>query len=732
MTNINHDKPVNICSTQSLTDWQGSMTFFNGFTVTKPEREIQNASWESITHEICGKSPSITTDKKKGKYFVPCLLQDLPLIGKTLDNAERLGQPLVGKMRSKQHVTAASMLVLDIDGLGEEPMQAGIAKMKADQITFLLYSSYSFGNPNKTGMRVRIVVPLDIPVNNDEYHKAYLGFDQYYFEGQVTKADSSGSQLYQQQGIWMTNPEWKENAYKEQSDARIISVSALIKHVKSATPAQAESSPNDKAKYTPSDANKVADKCKQINLFRNQKGADQSEPLWNDCLGVIGHCENGREWAHQWSSDHQKYDVGETDRKLDNRLKYGPTTCAQFKKTDSKGCEDCKEICYSPITLGWQDTEQKTLNKMAENSIFEHVEPWPGHVDFAEVLASLIKLIKQHIILSDDQALAVALWITMTWCVDYVPVLPLLIINAPEKSCGKTQLLDMVKRLSLKSIPASNITQAAMYRLIEAHQPTILIDEADTFIRDRPELMGLINAGHTRTSASIIRCVGDNNEPKLFSVWGAKALAGIALEQHLKDPTMSRGIVINMRRKLSGEKIVRLRNADERIITELKQKLKKWSSDCDRILKDACPDLPEQLNDRQQDNWEPLLMIATAGGEKWLADATNAALALSHSDESVSIGSELLMTIHEVFSKVNATKLSTSELVVSLCEDEDAPWATYNKGRPITPRQIGLQLKKFRIESRTTKFDGKSLKGYFFEDFNDAFKRYLPSLSTTQ
>ncbi len=35
-------------------------------------------------------------------------------------------------------------------------------------------------------------------------------------------------------------------------------------------------------------------------------------------------------------------------------------------------------------------------------------------------------------------------------------------------------------------------------------------------------------------------------------------------------------------------------------------------------------------------------------------------------------------------------------------------------------------LKKFGIHSRTTKFSGNSLKGYFMEDFADVFARYLP------
>jgi putative DNA primase/helicase len=59
----------------------------------------------------------------------------------------------------------------------------------------------------------------------------------------------------------------------------------------------------------------------------------------------------------------------------------------------------------------------------------------------------------------------------------------------------------------------------------------------------------------------------------MFSVYGAKSIAGIALEKHLPDATMSRGIVFNMRRKLPGELVRRLRHADGKIFERLASQL---------------------------------------------------------------------------------------------------------------------------------------------------------------
>src|SRR5260221_610896 len=83
----------------------------------------------------------------------------------------------------------------------------------------------------------------------------------------------------------------------------------------------------------------------------------------------------------------------------------------------------------------------------------------------------------------------------------------LLIINSPEKGCGKTTVLDVVGRTCSRPLFTSNITPAALFRVVEAVQPTLLIDEADSFAAENEELRGVINSGHTRSGAFVIRTV---------------------------------------------------------------------------------------------------------------------------------------------------------------------------------------------------------------------------------
>jgi hypothetical protein len=246
-------------------------------------------------------------------------------------------------------------------------------------------------------------------------------------------------------------------------------------------------------------------------------------------------------------------------------------------------------------------------------------------------------------------------------------------------------------------------------------------------MRDNNDLKGLINAGHTRNSAFVIRIVGENNEPKRFNVFGPKALAGISLDKHLPDSTMSRAIVFNMRRKLPSESVHRLRHAEEGLFDKLKAKLARVAVDYREAVRVSRPELPSELSDRAQDNWESLLAIAGCAGADYLQRATEAALKMSiTNDSSVSIGTELLQSIRLIFEDQGILKISSATLVDELMSRKDQPWATYNKGWPMSPRQIAQLLKQYGIKPKTIRMkDGYTPKGYSLDQFDDAFERYL-------
>jgi putative DNA primase/helicase len=194
---------------------------------------------------------------------------------------------------------------------------------------------------------------------------------------------------------------------------------------------------------------------------------------------------------------------------------------------------------------------------------------------------------------------------------------------------------------------------------------------------------------------------------------------------------MSRAIVVQLRRKLPNEKVSRLRHAEDDLFAEIASKLARFADDYSQQVEQARPSLPDALGDREQDNWEPLLAIAECAGARWTKRATDAALKLSRnrSHEPISSANELLSDIREIFENGaggRISKIKYKDLIRALTEDPEKSWDTYNRGKPITMRQVTKQLKPYGIKSKTIRFGFGSDKGFEVEQFADAFARYLP------
>jgi len=390
---------------------------------------------------------------------------------------------------------------------------------------------------------------------------------------------------------------------------------------------------------------------------------------------------------------------------------------------------EAKTLNIRPATLDNLVKAAKLTSRKENKTPFTEIEPWHEPINPAELLTDISNTIKRFIICPPETIHAATLWIAMTWFIDVIQVAPLAVITAPEKRCGKSQLLFLISRLVNRPLSASNISPSALFRSIDAWQPTLLIDEADSFMRENEELRGIINCGHTRDSAKIIRTVGDDYTPTTFIVWGAKALAGIG---HLPDTIMDRAITLELRRKLINEKTERLRHVEPNLFKILSAKLARFAQDYSDAIQQAKPELPDALNDRAQDNWEPLLAIADIAGNDWPKLARSIAIKISGNKEhSQSLGVELLSDIQEIFENKNTDRISSGELIRLLCADEEKPWATYNRNAPIKPRQIATRLKEFGIISNTIRIGMITAKGYMKAQFADAFARYLTVTNVT-
>jgi hypothetical protein len=403
--------------------------------------------------------------------------------------------------------------------------------------------------------------------------------------------------------------------------------------------------------------------------------------------------------------------------------------------------------------------------------LWEHgvaVEPWAEPVELAGLLDELEGLLARHVVLPRWAAGTLALWVVHTYGFQLRQVATYIGVESPEKRCGKTTLLTVLCELVNRPVVASNISSPAFFRVIEEKEPTLLIDEADTVLHRNQELRGILNSGYAKRTAYVIRMtpqgargrvvsggdggwsledgsggsvLGDRDERgtshsghgggangagsrlSRFSCWCPKAIATI---KHLPETLADRCIVIRMQRKAGREKCERLRNLEGR---ELRRKCARFVLDHREAIAEGQPAIPEELNDRAADIWEPLLVLADLAGGDWPEKARQAAVGLTASAQEESPIGALLLDLLILFVEQRAAgqvKVFTRDLVAGLNCRPDRPWSVLRRGKMVTDMWLSQQLRPYGIRPRTVWIGESSARGYLEEDFTEAFRRYIP------
>jgi len=270
----------------------------------------------------------------------------------------------------------------------------------------------------------------------------------------------------------------------------------------------------------------------------------------------------------------------------------------------------------------------------------------------------------------------------------------------------------------------SNISQAALYRLIESDSPTLLIDEADTFMKTKNEFIGILNAGHARHNAYVIRA--DHTAPggvRKFSVWCPKVIAMIGT---LPTTLADRSITIRLSRKTRNERIERLSLDGDDETKQLNEAVARWASANSHLIRHSEPDVPIELHDRAADNWRQLLAIADLAGEDWGLRGRSAAVALSGHEADEDTGDLLFGDLRQTFAVSGTDSLPSRRISSELNDMEHRPWPTCANGRPMTPVHLAKMLSPYGIRPVVLRFAGKLARGYRIEQFTEAFARYAP------
>ena len=367
-------------------------------------------------------------------------------------------------------------------------------------------------------------------------------------------------------------------------------------------------------------------------------------------------------------------------------------------KSDSRD-ETTNDVGMAASTRGWL-------------SVFGPQAP-AGH----ELLDQIATAVVAHVVLPPGAKELIALFILHCHAHNAAQFSPLLAIESPDIGCGKTTLLRVLVALTPRPLFISSLTAASLYRTITRNKHTLLIDEGDSIALGKKELRGILDGGHFRGSAHVLRADGT------FNVWSPKAIALIgALPTSLRD----RSILATLKRKLPAETVAALDPAAVARLNELRDRIAVWAAQHHNRLATANPLMPPGLTNRAADNFAPLLAIADAAGGRWPELARQLAVqnaATTRTD--LSVGVILLGDIRKIFQTIRTDRIPTEDLINALKWMDDRPWAEWRGRQGISPSQLAHLLKPYGISPKVLKFQDWSARGYLRIDFEDAFNRYL-------
>ena len=372
-------------------------------------------------------------------------------------------------------------------------------------------------------------------------------------------------------------------------------------------------------------------------------------------------------------------------------------------------------------------TESETRSRLPGRSVaFTDAESWGHPVPGAELLDHMYQFIRRFVAVTNREALTLAAWVLATYAVEAFDIAPILLLRSPMRRCGKTLLFDVLALLVRRSFLTINASAATIFRVLDQSAPTVFFDEAET-LRGRGEraeaIREILNAGHRR-GQGVPRCVGEAHEVRWFDVFGFKAVAAIG---RLWDTVEDRAITIEMRRKSKEEKVERFHARKvAREAETLRRMAVRWTQDHLDQLAETEPDLPDFLNDRAQDSWEPVFAIGAVAGGEWYEKLVEASRQLSAEREEDDQLVLLLDDIRRIFDKLGNDRITSAMLVDRLAQYKDRPWGDWNGSRSLTERQLARLLKPLHIRPKGIRIGARTMRGYVRSHFRDAFSRYLP------
>ena len=345
------------------------------------------------------------------------------------------------------------------------------------------------------------------------------------------------------------------------------------------------------------------------------------------------------------------------------------------------------------------------------------------------VLADVESFISRYAILPASARLPVSLWAIATHLADRFDSFPYLSLSSPLPRCGKTRVLEILELLVARPWRGTAPTEAALFRFIEAQQPTLLLDEVESLAGKKTSereaaVLAILNAGYKK-GQTVPRCVGASHSLQQFRVYGPKAFACIGtLPGALKD----RCIEIAMQRRAPGDRVARYRfGRTNREATPVLGAVRRTVKAFGGEIEAAYLDLPELhfLADRDEEPFAPLFSVCAVLAPARLEDLQRCARELcdTKADDAVddSLSIRLLADLRTVWPS-NAAAMLSESLLDALRALPESPWAVEVE---LTQRKLARLLRGFDVRPRTVRTSEGRGKGYVREELSKAFDCYL-------
>lgn len=373
--------------------------------------------------------------------------------------------------------------------------------------------------------------------------------------------------------------------------------------------------------------------------------------------------------------------------------------------------------------------------------------PEPSDKSFTatQLAEEIYAALNKYITCKPYEAKALTLWILSTWFVEYVKYVPYLFIDSPEAECGKTQTLVFLEQTCRKAAFVPSLTAAVITRVMTSDTPpTLLVDEADAQKKDLNQCKDFINAGYQRAGKTLKADLNDQRKLIKLNHFGNKAFAGIDICSVFPSSTISRSIVIRLRKRYTddGEVFIndvslnidksgweRLRRALKRLELDYCEKFEKMYLEPETILK-----FPKGIrNGRLKQIWRGIFTLAHLEkkehhNNKLLMWARQAMKALQKKDEDfLSEKQRFLKSLSEILSHYEGGFITLQKICSELNDKvnhADWGWCDYNNGTGIRGRMVSNWIKSYGFKSKRNRQAPNSPTGWFVKDLKTIIKNY--------